>query len=108
MNRIEIQNKVKQICNELIYKQGYISSIDVLSKMPYLTDDNIKDWRLGKIPYLEKVCNANLATLSFVNKIIRQIANELKLKNSITAYMKYGKGEKTKLRFCKTGEVIKK
>jgi hypothetical protein len=104
MNRTEIQNKVKQICNELIYKQGYISSIDVLNKLSYLTDDNIKDWRFGKIPYLEKVCNANLATLSFVNKTIRQIANDLKLKNYLTVYMKYGKGEKTRLQFSKTGD----
>jgi hypothetical protein len=104
MNRTEIQNKVKQICNELISKKGYISSIDVLHKLSYLTDDNIKDWRFGKTPYLEKVCNVNLATLSFVNKIIRQIANDLKLKNSLTVYMKYGKGAKTKLVFSKTGD----
>jgi len=104
MNRNEIQNKVKQICNELIYKQGYISSIDVLNELFYLTDDNIKDWRFGKIPYLEKVCNANLASLSFVNKTIRQIANDLKLKNSLTVYMKHGKGEKTRLQFSKTGD----
>jgi len=104
MNRTEIQEKVKQICNELIYKQGYISTIDVLKKMSYLTDDNIKDWRFGKIKYLEKVCNANLLTLSFVNKIIRQIASELKLKNSLTVYMKFGKGKKTKLIFSKTGD----
>lgn len=104
MNRAEIQNKVKQICNELIYKQGYISSIDVLKNLNYLTDNNIKDWRFGKIPYLEKICEVNLATLSFINKTIRQIAGDLKLKNSLTVYMKYGKGEKTKLKFSKSGE----
>ena len=78
MNRNEIQNKVKQICNKLIYKQGYISSIHVLNQLSYLSDDNIKDWRFGKIPYLEKVCNANLATLSFVNKTVSAPKSVLK------------------------------
>lgn len=104
MNRNQIQVKVKQICHELVFKQGYISSIDVFQSLGYLTDENLKSWRFGKIPYLEKVCNTNLATLSFINKEIRQIATELNLKNSLTVYMKYGKGEKTKLRFSKTGD----
>jgi hypothetical protein len=104
MNRNQIQVKVKQICHELVFKQGYISSIDVFQNLGYLTNENVKSWRFGKIPYLEKVCNTNLASLSFINKEIRQIATELNLKNSLTVYMKYGKGLKTKLRFSKTGD----
>ncbi len=104
MNRNQIQIKVKQICHELVFRQGYISSIDVLQNLGYLTNENVKSWRFGKIPYLEKVCNTNLASLSFINKEIRQIATELNLKNSLTVYMKYGKGVKTKLRFSKTGD----
>jgi hypothetical protein len=104
MNRNQIQIKVKQICHELVFKQGYISSIDVLQNLGYLTNENVKSWRFGKIPYLEKVCNTNLASLSFINKEIRQIAKELNLKNSLTVYMKYGKGVKIKLRFSKTGD----
>ncbi len=42
MNRSQLQIKIKQICSELIYKQGYISSIDVLEKLGYITDILIK------------------------------------------------------------------
>ncbi|HAN76279.1 MAG TPA: hypothetical protein DCQ31_00160 [Bacteroidales bacterium] len=104
MNRSQLQIKIKQICSELIYKQGYISSIDVLEKLGYITDKNIKAWRFGEIPYLERICSANLATLSFINKIIRQIVNNLNLKSSLTIYMKHGKGVKSKLIFSKTGD----
>lgn len=105
MNREQLQIKTKRICHELIFKQGFISSIDVLQNLGYLTKENIKLWQLGEIPYLEKACNANLATLSFVNKTIRKISYELKLKGSITDYTKYGKGAKIKLIFSKTGDV---
>ena len=102
MNRKELDKKIKAICHELRYKQGYINSISVLNKLDYLTFDKITEWRKGKIAYLEKVCSVNWATLSFINKTIRKYSNELKLKSSLTDYRKSGKGSRTKLIFSKT------
>ncbi len=104
MNRTELHAKIKSICHDMAYKQGYINSIDVLKSLGYLSIDKINDWRNGRIPYLEKVCTVNLGTLSFINKTIRQISIELKLKQSLTDYRKYGKGVKTKLVFSKTAD----
>ena len=42
--------------------------------------------------------------LERIHKTIRQTANDLKLKSSLTVYLKYGKGEKMRLKFSKTGD----
>ena len=104
MNRTELKNKILKISNQLIADKGFICSIDILCELNYLDKAQINDWRFGKIPYLEKVCGKNLGTLTFINKTIKKIAKDLKLKPSWTAYNKFGKGVKTRLIFSKTRE----
>jgi len=102
LNRIELKNKIQKISNQLIEDKGFICSIDILHKLDILSKAQINDWRFGKIPYLEKVCSKNLGTLTFINKTIKQIAKDKKLKPSWTAYNKFGKGVKSRLIFSKT------
>ena len=79
-----------------------MSSIDILKELEYLSKQDYENWRFGKIPYLEKVCRVNLSKLTFVNKTIKKVSKELKLKASWTAYNKYGKGKKERLIFSKS------
>ena len=102
MNRIDLKNEILKISNQLISDKGFICSIDILSELGYLNKAQINDWRFGKIQYLEKVCSKNLGILSFINKTIREISKDRKLKPSWTAYNKFGKGIKTRLIFSKT------
>src|SRR3989339_934565 len=104
MNTTELEKNIRKIISELSDQNGYISSIDVLLKLNYLSQKDYDDWRFGKIVYLEKVCKANLHKLSTINQIIRQISNQMNLKPSWTAYNKYGKGATTRLRFSKSGD----
>ena len=102
MNRPELKNLILKISNQLISDKGFICSIDILCELDYLNESQIKDWRFGKIQYLEKVCGKNLGTLSFINRTIKEISKDLKLKPSWTAYNKFGKGVKSRLIFSKT------
>jgi len=102
VKRIDLKNKILKISNQLIADKGFICSIDILSELDYLNKAQIKDWRFGKIQYLEKVCGKNSGTLSFINKTIKEISKDRKLKPSWTAYNKFGKGAKTRLIFSKT------
>ena len=52
--------------------------MDVLVGMGLLDPVKLEDWRLGRVPYLEE---------------------------STTAYMRWGKGTKRRLRFTKTGDA---
>lgn len=105
MNNKELEKKVKQFVSELSYQKGYVSSVDVLLKLGYISQSDYQNWRLGKIEYLEKVCNANLHRLSTVNKFIRKFAVEWNLEPSWTGYNKFGKGTKKRLIFSKTRDI---
>ena len=103
MNNTDLRNKIKLIGKEIIEEKGYLTSIDVLLKLDYLSEKDYENWRFGKVEYLEKVCGVNLKKLSTINKTIREISGQWNLKKSWTAYNKYGKGKKIRLRFSKSG-----
>jgi hypothetical protein len=102
MNIKELEKKVKQFTSELAYKKGYVCSVDVLLKLGFLTEADYQNWRFGRIPYLEKVCQVNLKKLSAVNKFIRKYSAEWNLEASWTGYNKWGKGPKKRLIFSKS------
>jgi hypothetical protein len=58
----------------------------------------------GRVPFLERVINGNLTRLGRLLRILRFHAHDLNLKPSWTAYMRWGKGPKQRLRFTKTGD----
>jgi len=103
MNNSDLKKKIELVCKELIAEKGYLSSIDVLLKLEYLSGKDYENWRFGKVEYLEKVCGVNLKKISTINKTINTISKQWNLKKSWTAYNKFGKGKKIRLRFSKSG-----
>lgn len=102
MNGIALEKKIKQIVHSLVYEKGFVSPVDVLLRLEYLTSQDYTSWRFGQISYLEKVCKVNLSKLSFINHAIRKNANELSLEKSWTGYHTYRKGKSRKLVFSKS------
>ena len=80
MNREELSNKLIAVANDLIHAKGYISHIDVFMKLNYLDSKDYNAWRMKQIPYLERVINVNLGTISFMMKFIRKHAKDKGLK----------------------------
>jgi len=76
--------------------------VDVLIKLGFITEADFQNWRFGKIPYLEKVCQANLHKLSAVNRLIRKYSAECNPEALWTEYNKWGKGPKKRLIFSKS------
>ena len=99
-----MRKKIRPIVESLIEEKGYVCSVDVLLKLEYLSKTDYEAWRFGKVFYLEKVCKANLSKLTIINQKISWIAHDFNLVRSLTVYNKYGKGAKTSLRFCKSGD----
>lgn len=90
---------------ESILKDGkVVAPVEVLVGMGLLERNHLEDWRFGRIPYLERAVNCNLTRLSRLLRILRFHAHDLNLKPSWTAYMRWGKGPRQRLRFTKTGE----
>jgi hypothetical protein len=94
----------------LIKENGVASPVEVLISVGVLSKEKYEEWRFGKIPYLEKVCQANLNKLSTINHEIRVFARKNDLKPSWTFYKKWGnnkkgnRGNAVKLRFSKSGD----
>jgi hypothetical protein len=70
-----------------------------------LSRDDLKEWRCGRIPYLEKVIDCNLTRLSRLLRILQFHVHDLNLVPSKTACIRHGSGPKRQLRFTKTGDA---
>jgi hypothetical protein len=81
-----------------------VAPVDVLVAMGLLKVEHLQDWRLGRVPYLERVIHCNLTRLSCLLRILRFHTHDLKLVPSLTVYMRWGKGPKQRLRFTKSGD----
>jgi len=104
MNNPDLQKEIKRLVHLNRYEKGYVCSVDILLQINILSKKDYENWRLGRVDYLEKVCNTNLSKLTLINKLIRKNATELSLKSSWTEYNQFGKGIKRKLRFSKSGD----
>ena len=104
MNKAELEKKIHSISMDLINEKNFVCSVDVLMRLQYLSQNDYEAWRFGKIEYLEKVCQVSLGKLSTINRLIKVQGKKLNLKPSWTAYNKFGKGPKMRLRFSKSGD----
>ena len=91
MNNIELRKKVHSAMYALVKKNGVASPVEVLIEIGVLSKENYENWRRGRVPYLERVCQINLSKLSTINKEIRAFAQKNGLKPSFTDYRKWGK-----------------
>lgn len=101
---METKNVTGQVHNAMyqnIQKKGYAAPVDVLMMLDVLSPKSYEDWRFGRVPYLEKVCNVNLHRLSGIMKEMRAYAAKNNLKPSWTCYHQWGKHKDRKLRFSK-------
>jgi len=81
-----------------------VAPIDVFVGMGVLAKEDVEAWRMGRIPYLEKVIRCNLEKASRILRILRMHVHDLNMRPSQTDYRKWGKGRKIKLRFSKYGD----
>ena len=88
----------------LLKRKGYIAPVDLFVEMGLLRDEDLQEWRFGRVPFLEKVIQCNLSKVSRILAILCLHAESSGLKPSGTVYRKWGKGPKNSLRFSKFGD----
>ncbi len=103
MNSTDLSKKTRSVAAILLKERGYIAPVEVLVKMDVVSPIAYENWRMGRVPYLEKVTACGLGKLNTILKTLRALATEQELKPSLTVYKKWGKGKKIRLRFSKTG-----
>lgn len=97
-----IEKRVNETISSALKHHQYVSAIDVLVGMKLLTPEKVEAWKKGQVPYLEKVVNGGLGTISRAMKFFRQQAVRGELRQSETAYLTKGSGKRP-LRFSKSG-----
>jgi hypothetical protein len=100
-----LYSRIAQAVDDILRHGKVVVPVEVLVGMSLLTRQHLEDWRCGRVPYLERMINCNLARLSRALRILRFHAHDLNLKPSLTAYTRYGRGPKQRLRFTKTGDL---
>ena len=103
LNRKQLQSKLSTVTSELLKEKGYISFVDVFMKLGYLDPKDYENWRMKRIPYLEKSVKVGLSKITFINKTVRENCRKGGLRESYTAYKSWGKGAKVDLQFSKSG-----
>ena len=108
MNDKELVSKVRSSMYGQCRSRGYAAPVDVLIDVGILSKQKCEEWRFGKVPFLEAVCNINLHKLSLVLRVMRQYASQQGLKASFMYYKRWGAkkhGHKVTipLRFTKSG-----
>ena len=95
-------SKVTKAAHECLKEKDFITPVDIFIKTGLLTEENHNNWRMTKIPYLEKVINCNLSKINRILRILKYHAIDMDLKPSLAVYKKWGKGIKKLLQFSKT------
>lgn len=98
-----LQSLVMKAAKQTLDRQGYVSPLEVMIALGWLHPIHAQDWRRGKVPFLEKVIQANLHKLTEAIKHLKQWSLSSGLKPSQTIYMSHGRSSKIKLRFSKSG-----
>jgi hypothetical protein len=96
--------RIVRAVSAILERGKVVAPVDVLVAMGLLKVEHLEDWRLGRVPYLERVIQCNLPRLSRLLRILRFHSHDLKLVPSGTTYMRWGKGPKQRLRFTKSGD----
>ncbi len=92
---------IANAASKVVDKKGYVSTIDLFLELGWLTSHKLTDWKMGRIPYLERVITANLTKISRTMKELRSWAIHSNLKRSMTAYQHKGHP----LQFSKSGDA---
>jgi hypothetical protein len=101
-NGSNLEQRVVQAAEAALTERQAVSAIDVLVGIGWLAPPRVEEWRQGRVEYLERVTQANLAKLSTAMKLFRTWAKNQGLVASETIYVARTRDRRT-LRFSKSG-----
>lgn len=96
--------RVVRAVSEILERSRTIAPIEVFVHMHLLTREGIEDWRRGRVQYLERVIQCNLAKASRILRLLRFHVHDLNCTPSLNLYGRKARGKRIQLRFTKTGE----
>jgi hypothetical protein len=101
-NERRLHSRMVQTASQGLAAKGWISPVDVLVGIGWLSPDRVEAWRRGQVPYLERVVNAGLGKISTAMCDLHRWAASQGLKPSRTEYVH--RKTRAPLQFSKSGE----
>lgn len=83
----DIRTRVRETEQRTLAEQNYVSAVDVLLGLDWLAPSHVEEWWQGRVPYLERLVQANLSKVSTAMAEFRRWARERDLIPSETAYV---------------------
>ena len=110
MKEITLQNyrkdryypRIVEAVREILTEQDEVAPVDVFVRMGLLEEKKVRAWHLGRVSYLERVINCNLAKAGRILRILRMHGHDLQLGPAVRQYRRRTAGPHTTLRFTKT------
>ncbi|MEW5849286.1 MAG: DUF2293 domain-containing protein [Myxococcota bacterium] len=100
MNDEELRQRVPRLAGLALKNKGFVSSLDVMMALGWLSEEDHQAWRRGQVPYLERVVKTNLAKITTAMRAFHAWAQQSQLTPSPTVYQH----KSHHLRFSKSGD----
>jgi len=84
MNNIDLEKKINITTSRLLKEKGYISMTDLFIGLGYLEEKDVEDWRMKRIPYLER-CMESLPSDATADIKLQQFLQSIYLKLEVYA-----------------------
>jgi hypothetical protein len=101
--RTKLEERVVKAAEEALADRHFVTAIDVLVGVGWLTTAQVDRWRQGRVDYLERQVTANLSKISTAMAAFRRWAHKQGLNPSETAYLSRSRDDRL-LRFSKSGD----
>jgi hypothetical protein len=104
VSRRDLEQAAIAVADRCLKAKGHINMVDVLIELKRLSREDYERWRLGQVPFLERVILGNLAKLKAVLSAVQTNSARGKLTARTTAYWSRGKRKRQRLWFTKSGD----
>jgi hypothetical protein len=102
-HRAQLAARIAEVAGHALSTRHVVTPIEVLAGIGWLPAVQIESWRRGRVPYLERVAGANLATVNTALRLLADWARQHGLTPSETVYVTWTR-DRRRLRFTKTGD----
>jgi hypothetical protein len=102
-NRAKLAGRIAAVAQHALSTRQFVTPLDVLIGIGWITTAQVEAWRRGRVPYLERVAEVNLARLSTALRLLGEWARQHDLNASETVYVAWTR-DRHPLRFTKTGD----
>jgi len=92
--------KIVAAVSRILARQRFVAPVEVFVEMNLLLPADLKRWKQGQVPILERLVRCNLTRAGRILRLLRFHVHDLNLKPSLTVYQH----RKHRLRFSRSGE----